>query len=73
VRDPCPPVPGVAHTIIIYPVPRQLLRRVWPYKLLLKPPAPEAVAISAGQHGRTWPYNRSAHRLPVTRGDTSSE
>lgn len=58
IRDPCPPIPDVDITLIVYPVPHQLLRRPWPYRLLLKPPLPAAVAISPGQHYGHWPYSR---------------
>jgi hypothetical protein len=58
IREPTPPIPGVDYTIIIYPVPSRLFRRVLSYKLLLKPPLPEAVAISPGKYGRPWPYSR---------------
>jgi hypothetical protein len=55
-RDTCPPIPGVDHTLIVYPVPNQLLKRPWPYMIIMKPPLQDAVTISPGQYGRAWPY-----------------
>lgn len=57
-RDSCPPIPGVDHTLIVYPVPNTQLKRPWPYRLVLKPPLQDAITISPGQYNRAWPYTR---------------
>eukprot|EP00775_Hariotina_reticulata_P009470 gene9470-9635_t len=53
-RKPVPSIPNMLFTVNIYPVPNRLLRRVWPYRLLSHPPAPEDIAISPGEY-RPWP------------------
>ncbi|WIA11772.1 hypothetical protein OEZ85_011866 [Tetradesmus obliquus] len=58
IRLPVAPIPRVAYSLIILAMPNQLQRRLWPYRLLMHPPGPAAIAISPGQY-RAWPYSRN--------------
>ena len=56
IRKPVVPIEGVEYTIMVYVLPNYLLKRLWPYKLLLHPPPPERIDISPGQYA-PWPFN----------------
>eukprot|EP00877_Chromochloris_zofingiensis_P008287 jgi/Chrzof1/3711/Cz13g06050.t1 len=54
-RMPVTPIKGVDYCIRVYCLPRKYLTRIWPYRIMQHPPAPEEIDISPGEFS-PWPF-----------------